>query len=133
LGILGVGIDITDIKVFRKRLDEGLINDLFLPGEIAYCSGRARPWESYAGRFAAKEALFKALGAGLQQGMRWKDVEITRQDTGAPGIRLTGGARSRADEMGSGSIHLSISHTRESAVAIVTIQSGVQPGMEETT
>ncbi len=118
--IIGVGIDIVDVDVFRSRLDSGMINELFLPGEQEYCSSRARPWESYAARFAAKEAVFKALGAGLSQGLRWKTVEVVREESGAVGIALTGAALERALNMGVELVALSISHTGNSAIAIAT-------------
>jgi holo-[acyl-carrier protein] synthase len=120
LGIIGVGIDIVEVDVFRSRLDSGMIDDLFLPGEREYCSSRARPWESYAARFAAKEAVFKALGAGLSQGMGWKTVEVVREESGAVGVRLMGAALDRARSIGVRLVSLSISHTRNSAIAIAT-------------
>lgn len=120
MGIIGVGIDIVDVDVFRNRLDSGMIQELFLPGEREYCSGRARPWESYAARFAAKEAVFKALGAGLSQGMGWKMVEVLREESGALRIGLSGAARERALSLGVRSVSVSVSHTRNSAIAIAT-------------
>ncbi len=122
MGLVGVGIDIVDIEVFRSRLDQGMIEELFLPGEIEYCSGRARPWESYAARFAAKEAVFKALNAGLSQGMRWHHVEVLKGEAGQVDILLHGRARELAGKAGVSSISLSLSHTRQNAIAIVTMQ-----------
>ncbi len=120
--IIGVGIDIVDIGVFRKRLDEGMISELFLPGEIEYCSSRARPWESYAARFAAKEASFKALNAGLSHGLRWKNVEIIKEESGAVSVHLSGNALEQASSRQVKQVYLSISHTRDSAIAIVTME-----------
>lgn len=116
-----MGIDIVDLAVFRRRLEagDGLAEELFLPAEIAYCSGRARPWESYAARFAAKEAVFKALGRGLSQGLRWKHVEVLRGECGAPGIRLLGEAEAVARELGVDTLQLSLSHSGDNAVALV--------------
>lgn len=121
--IIGVGIDIVDIDVFRNRLDNGMVNELFLPGEIEYCSSRARPWESYAARFAAKEASFKALGVGLSHGLRWKDVEIIKEETGAVSIQLSGKALEHAEKIKVKQVHLSISHSGENAIAVVTMES----------
>lgn len=115
---IGVGIDIVDVGVFRKRLDSGMVEELFLPGEIEYCNSRARPWESFAARFAAKEAVFKSLGQGLSQGLRWKQVEIVKDDSGAVSVELSGRARCRADAISVKSISISISHTRAEAVAV---------------
>ncbi|MBD3278395.1 MAG: holo-[acyl-carrier-protein] synthase [Candidatus Aegiribacteria sp.] len=119
---IGVGIDIVDIGVFKKRLDSGMVEELFLPGEIDYCNSRARPWESFAGRFAAKEAVFKALGHGLAQGLCWKQVEVLKDDSGAVSVELSGKARCRADAIKVKSISISISHTRNEAVAVAIAQ-----------
>lgn len=121
--IIGVGIDIVDIDVFRNRLDDGMVNELFLPGEIEYCSARARPWESYAARFAAKEASFKALGVGLSHGLRWKDVEIIKEISGAVSVQLSGKALEHAGKKKVKQVHLSISHSGENAIAVVTMES----------
>ncbi|OPL18669.1 MAG: hypothetical protein AVO35_04880 [Candidatus Aegiribacteria sp. MLS_C] len=118
--LIGVGVDIVDLKTFRKRLDAAMIDELFLPGEIEYCDSRARPWESYAARFAAKEAVFKALGAGLSQGMGWKCVEILREVSGRVTVELSGAVLDRARTMGVGRMEISISHTRDNAIAIAT-------------
>ena len=120
--IIGVGVDIVDIDVFRSRLDDGMINELFLPGEIEYCSSRARPWESYAARFAAKEASFKALCAGLSHGLRWKDVEIIKDESGAVSVQLSGNALERAGNKQVKQVHLSISHSGDNAIAVVTME-----------
>jgi len=124
LTITGVGIDIVDLDVFRRRLDEndGLAGDLFLPAEIEYCESRARPWESYAARFAAKEAVFKALGRGLSHGLSFRQVEVIKDEYGAVSIRLTGKSLARAGETGVTDIRLSISHTRSSAIAAVVME-----------
>lgn len=118
--LIGVGVDIVEVKSFRRRLDAGMIEELFLPGEIEYCDSRARPWESYAARFAAKEAVFKALGAGLSQGMGWRCVEVLRDASGRVTVELSGAALDRARELGVGRVEISISHTRDNAIAIAT-------------
>lgn len=123
MSIIGVGIDIVDLTVFRRRLDDGMVDELFLPVEIEYCSSRARPWESYAARFAAKEATFKALGAGLSHGLRWKQVEIVKLESGDVNVRLSGEALERAQEKNVRKINLSVSHTRQNAIAVVMMES----------
>lgn len=120
--IIGVGIDIVDIGIFKSRLDDGMIKELFLPGEIEYCSSRARPWESYAARFAAKEASFKALGAGLSSGLRWKSVEVTKEESGAVSVQLSGKALEKARDLQVKQIRLSISHSGVNAIAVVTME-----------
>jgi len=119
--IVGIGIDIVDIGRFRDRLDEALIEALFLPDEIAYASSRVRAQESFAARFAAKEAAFKALGAGLSQGLRWHDVEVVREESGAVGLELRGAAREAADGMHVTGCRVSLSHTRDQALAVVVM------------
>ena len=121
--IIGVGIDIVDIEEFRKRLSPELEDELFLPSEKAYASAMARSWENYAVRLAAKEAAFKALGAGLSQGMGWKDVEVTRNDgTGRVALRFHGRAEEIAGERNVIASHLSMSHSRRSAIAVVLLE-----------
>ncbi|MBU0743632.1 AMP-binding protein [bacterium] len=125
--IVGMGIDLVDIDGFRARLagspGEALIAELFLPGEIAYAKTQARPWETYAARFAAKEAAFKALGAGLAQGLRWHEVEVVRAESGAVALELRGAARARADEKNVGGCRVSLSHSRAVALAVVVMQN----------
>ena len=120
--IIGVGIDIVDIGIFKSRLDDGMIAELFLPGEIEYCSSRARPWESYAARFAAKEASFKALGAGLSSGLRWRSVEVIKEESGAVSVKLSGKALEQAGNLQVKQIRLSISHSGVNAIAVVTME-----------
>lgn len=122
--VIGVGIDIVDLEDFRERLDEALIEELFLPGEIAYASTRARPWESFAARFAAKEAAFKALGVGLSQGMRWTDVEVVRGSNDDVNVVFSGAALDAARRQGISSVRLSLSHSSMSAVAVVILEGG---------
>jgi holo-[acyl-carrier protein] synthase len=120
--VIGVGIDIVDLDDFRARLSDALIDELFLPAEVEHASSRARPWESYGARFAAKEAAFKALGAGLADGLRFREVEVVRAPSGEVGIRLSGRALERASEKGVAASHLSIAHSAGSAVAIVIME-----------
>ena len=120
--ITGIGIDIVSLATFKPRLNDELIAEIYLPGETAYCRSQARSWESFAARFAAKEAVFKALQAGLQQGLRWHDVEVVRQADGPVSLRLHGLARQLADEQGVTACHLSLSHTAENAIAMVILE-----------
>ena len=118
--IIGIGLDIVDIDLFRKRLSDELIEEIFLPEEVLYASSQARSWESFAARLAAKEATFKALGHGLSSGLRWKDVEVVRnRDTGDVWVRLHGEALRISNDKGINTIHLSITHSSSDAVAVV--------------
>lgn len=120
--ILGVGIDIVDLAEFRGRLTDDLIAELFLPDEIEYCRSQKRSWENFAGRFAAKEAAFKALGAGLADGLRFLQVEVVRAGSGAVRLELTGRAAELAAERGVLKTHVSLSHSRTVAAAVVVAE-----------
>jgi holo-[acyl-carrier protein] synthase len=85
--------------------------------EIAYCSDKKAATQHYAGRWAAKEAVLKALGTGWVQGISWRDVEVRHKRGGAPTIRLQGGARDVFERSGIKTMHISISHCRSHAVA----------------
>jgi holo-[acyl-carrier protein] synthase len=118
---LGTGVDI--IEIFRiagvfQRYGQRFLDRIYTPEEIAYCRGRA---PNLAGRFAAKEAVMKALGTGVR-GVGWKDIEVTRQESGAPSILLHGRAKSRAQRVGVCDISVSMSHSRDYAVAFVVVQ-----------
>jgi holo-[acyl-carrier protein] synthase len=124
--IIGLGIDIVDLTEFRDRLNDDLVAELFLPAEMEYCRSQAHSWENYAGRFAAKEAAFKALGAGLEQGLRFNQVEILRADTGAVSLEFHGRAAELAAELGVLKSFVSISHSRSNAVAVVIAEGESQ-------
>ena len=104
---------------------------LFSADERAYCDKRSRPEVHYALRFAAKEAVLKALGTGFS-GMRFTDVEVIREHSGRPVPRLSGRAAERAEELGIVEMHLSLSFTRTTAVAsAVAITEGSRPRKDE--
>jgi holo-[acyl-carrier protein] synthase len=115
--IIGLGVDLCEIeRVERAIARHPTFRDrVFTPEEIAYCDRKARPAESYAGRFAAREATIKALGG--YRGRRWLDISVTRDPTGAPAIRLDGNAKRRADALGIGAVLITFSHERSHAVA----------------
>ena len=119
--MLTTGVDIIEIHRIKQVLDrygERFLNRLFTPNEIDYCGGRA---PNLAGRFAAKEATMKALGTGAR-GVSWKDIEVVRADSGAPSVKLYGRAENRAERLHVVEISVSISHSREYAVAFVVAQ-----------
>ena len=124
--MLTTGVDIIEIPRIKQMLDrygQRFLNRVFTPDEIAYCRGRA---PNLAGRFAAKEAAMKALGTGVR-GVSWKDIEVIRADSGAPSLRLHGRAEKRAEWLQVGEMSLSISHSREYAVAFVVAQREETP------
>ena len=119
--MLTTGVDIIEIHRIKQVLDrygERFLNRLFTPNEIDYCRGRA---PNLAGRFAAKEATMKALGTGAR-GVSWKAIEVVRADSGAPRVQLYGRADNRAEQRPVVEISVSISHSREYAVAFVVAQ-----------
>lgn len=118
--IVGVGIGTVDVPEFRASLSDSSIRECFLPDEIAYASSRARPWESFAARLAAKMAGLTALDLG--GGADPREVEITRPDSGALGMRFAGAARAAADAMGVAAVHVSVTHTRTCATAVVLLE-----------
>jgi holo-[acyl-carrier protein] synthase len=115
--IIGLGVDLCEIERIERAIARHptLRDRVFTPEEISYCDSKARPAESYAGRFAAREATIKALGG--YRGRRWLDISVTRDPTGAPAIRLDGNAKRRADALGISAVLISFSHERSNAVA----------------
>lgn len=114
--ILGVGIDVVDIARFGQTLERtpAMRERLFTTGE------RERSLTSLAARFAAKEALAKALGAPT--GMRWLDAEIVNDATGDPRFDIRGSVQARADTLGVKSVHVSLSHDAGIASAVVVLE-----------
>ncbi len=117
MAVIGVGIDVVDIERFGESLARtgGLSARLFTPAEAV------RPLASLAARFAAKEALAKALGAPV--GMHWHDAEVVSEDTGRPLLEIRGSVAARAAELGVAHLHLSLSHDAGIASAVVVLES----------
>lgn len=122
--INGTGVDIIDIPRIKKMVDKDntFIEKLFTETETRYCESKFRKEIHYAARFAAKEAFFKALGTGWRGGMKWTDISIENDSLGKPGITLYGKTLEYFKEKKLERIHLSISHTKEYAVAFVIIE-----------
>lgn len=122
----GLGVDLVDVPRVRALLErhgDRFKERTFTTGEIAYCDGCADPAIHYAARFAAKEAAAKALGTGLwAEGVDWKDFEVTRAASGRPGLLLHHAAAAHAAALGVRATHLSLSHTRELAIAQVIFE-----------
>lgn len=131
--ITGLGVDIVEIDRMRAAIERRprLKERLFSEEERRYCEKRSKPEIHYALRFAAKEAVLKALGTGFA-GMRFTDVEVGREANGRPVPRLSGRAAERAAELGVVEMHLSLSFTHTTAVAsAVAITEGSRPRKEE--
>lgn len=115
--IVGLGVDICEIARMERALARHptMRERVFTPSEITYCDSKARPAESYAGRFAAREATIKALGG--YRGKRWHDISVGRAASGAPSIALEGHARARADALGITQVLVTFTHEKTNAVA----------------
>ena len=122
--ILGLGVDLCEISRMERALERHptMRDRVFTPEEVAYCDSKARPAESYAGRFAAREATIKALGGYRDK--RWQDISVTRAPSGAPAILLAGNARRRAEMLGVERVLVTFTHERTNAVAFAIAVSG---------
>ena len=114
-------IEVNRIEIAIARYGERFLGRVFTHSELAYCRGRPH---QLAARFAAKEAVSKALGTGIQHrdGVAWQEIQIVSDDHGKPAVQLTGSAARRAERIGLSSFSLSLSHTREHAIALVVAQ-----------
>lgn len=121
--IKGTGIDIVEVDRIKRALEKGgrFKEFVFAAEEIEYCETKGSRFESYAGRFAAKEAFFKALGTGWQDNTAFYEVVICNDALGKPFIKLAGETKKVIEKPGT-KIHLSISHTKSYATAIVVIE-----------
>jgi holo-[acyl-carrier protein] synthase len=122
--IYGTGIDIIEvsrIKAVMER-DIGFREKIFTPGEIAYCETKKHKYENYAARFSAKEAFLKAIGTGWRFGIRFADIDVFHDEYGKPMIRLSGKAEELAKDERITKIHVSLSHIKETATAIVVVE-----------
>lgn len=123
--IVSVGIDIVQIErvwALLQRKGDRALGRLFTAAEAGRCRASRHPAESFAARFAAKEALFKALGTGWGKGGAWTDVEVVSTPSGAPELRLSGRAAQAAEARGVRRIHLSLTHSGDTAAAVVVLE-----------
>ena len=123
--ILGTGIDLIEVDRVERAITRPLTGArfrarVFTLAEVTYCESRGRPrYQSYAGRFAAKEATMKALGTGWNRNVGWGEIEVVRQRGHAPTIRLSGKTADFARKRGITGFHLSITHSATTAMAHV--------------
>jgi len=123
--IIGIGTDITEcLRIARmvERHGEAFINRVYTPAETRYCQTRKQSTQHFTGRWAAKEAILKALGTGWRRGIAWRDMEILNEASGKPLVTLSGGAKDVAKQLGITEMHVSISHchTHATAYALAT-------------
>ena len=118
-----VGVDVIEIARIRKALERpGFRERCFTEAERLYCDGKKNAAESYAARFAGKEAVGKALGFGVARAFAWRDVEIAGRPK--PSVTLSGWIARWAEEVGAGAIDLSMTHSRELANAVAVVEQG---------
>ena len=123
--LLGLGTDLIETRRVEQSIDrfgDRFLERIFSPLEIAYCKRKKNAAESFAARFAAKEAGAKALGTGISRGVTWKDFEVKRETSGRPSLHLSGRAAELAVAIGVKRIHLSLTHSRDLAMAVVVVE-----------
>lgn len=125
---VAVGVDLVEVDRMREVLERtpALVDRTFTPDEISYCRSAREPWERFAARWAAKEAVTKCLGGGVP-GIDLRAVEVTRESSGAPGLLLRGEAAERARRRGIGSWLISMTHTATMAEAVVIALAPERP------
>lgn len=125
--ILGIGTDITEcLRIARmiERHGDLFINRVYTPEEIRYCQRRAQSTQCYTGRWAAKEAVLKALGTTWRRGITWRDVEIRSEPGGQPVVGVRGGIQEVVQQIGITRILITISHCRTHATATAIALGG---------
>ena len=118
--IVGLGTDIVECVRIRKMIEEHgelFLQRVYTEKEIRYCNSRRRATEHFAGRWAAKEAVLKALGTGWRRGISWRDIEIRNDYSGQPKVAVRGGAKEIAKKLRLDDVLISISHCRTYATA----------------
>ena len=124
--IVGTGIDLAEVPRVAAAIDrfgDRFLRRIFTPDEIRYCESKANRVERYAARFAAKEAGLKAIGTGWRRGVSWTDVEVRREPGGRPTLVFHGKAADFAAKLGVNRVALSITHTKDHAMAQVILES----------
>jgi holo-[acyl-carrier protein] synthase len=126
--LVGTGIDIVEIERIAHsiaRYGDRFLHRIFTPGEIAYCQRKHNFAESFAARFAAKEAGAKALGTGIQHGVTWQELEVQRLPGHRPTLHLTGRALEISHRLGVAHVSLSLTHTATLAMASVHLENAL--------
>jgi holo-[acyl-carrier protein] synthase len=123
--VMGIGTDLTEIERIEKsiaRFGERFLERIFTEGEREYCLRKKSSGESFAARFAAKEAGAKALGTGISRGVNWQEFEVKREPGQRPTLHLSGRAAELAKRLGVVRVSLSLTHSRELAMAVVVME-----------
>jgi holo-[acyl-carrier protein] synthase len=125
--LVGTGIDLIEIDRIAESIErygDRFLRRIYTSGEIAYCQRKKEAAESFAARFAAKEAGAKALGTGIQHGVAWKEIEVRRQPGQRPTLHFSGRAAEIAIRLGVENISLSLTHNNSVAMASVHLEDG---------
>lgn len=122
--IFGIGTDIIDIKRIQRAIEKNprFAEKIFTAAEIAYCNSRANPYQSYAARFAAKEAVMKAIGSGWDGIINWQDIEVVLPEKGAPKIVTQNATTDFLNCHGIDKIHISLAHEKDYAIAYAILE-----------
>jgi holo-[acyl-carrier protein] synthase len=124
--IFGIGIDVIEVERIEKAIDESgdrFLDRVFTADERSYCNKQTRPVIHFAARWAAKEAVAKALGTGIGESLSWQDMEIVRLPSGEPEMTLRGGGQLFVEEHGITQIKISLTHARNYAAANAVVMS----------
>jgi holo-[acyl-carrier protein] synthase len=124
--ISGVGIDLVENSRLEKIIEKwGLkfLNRIYSAEEIQYCGNHVQSSTHYGARFAAKESFLKALGIGMGMGVNLKDIEVVRDKNGKPALALCGGAKTQIEKRKITKVHLSLTHTKKYATALVVLET----------
>ncbi len=123
--LIGIGIDIIEVDRIAHRVgrDTGFRELVFSKNEIIYCESTAFPFEHYAARFAAKEAFLKAMGRGWDSGLSFNEIEIVNDPKGKPEMKISGETENQLTPLGIKNIHVSLSHVKSMATAVVILES----------
>lgn len=126
--VVGLGTDMIEIDRIEdsiRQFGQRFFDRVYTPAEVAYCQRKKKhAAESFAARFAAKEAGAKALGTGISRGVSWKEFEVRREPSGRPTLHLSGRALELASELGIHRLSLSLTHGRNTAIAVVVAEDG---------
>src|SRR5260221_12687797 len=121
--IIGVGIDLLEIEKIAKDIHSDVyLHKVFTEREIADCQGSVNSAERFAGRFAAKEAFMKAIGNGIRQEVWFTQIEVLNHKSGQPYVQVSGEAEAQLKELDVVNIHVSITHTKNAAAAVIILE-----------
>ncbi len=121
--IAGIGIDLIEVEKIAASIgSEVYLRKVFTEAEIEECRSVSNSAERFAGKFAAKEAFMKAVGKGIRQGAWFTQIEVLNEESGAPYVRVNGEMESSMKELGVKTIHVSVTHTKSTAAAVVILE-----------